>query len=90
MMKFIRSFPLIVAKIWCPFSSSTLKKAFGNNLNIGYLNTLSNTEEEKFITIINKYNFEEEKSNSKLNEKIKELVKDIPINYRLYRILCKD
>ena len=60
-----------------------LKKAFGNNLNIGYLNTLSNTEEEKFITIINKYNFEEEKSNSKLNEKIKELVKDIPINYRL-------
>ena len=23
-----------------------LKKAFGNNLNIGYLNTLSNTEEE--------------------------------------------
>ena len=60
-----------------------LKKAFGNNLNIGYLNTLSNTEEEKFITLINKYNFEEEKTNSKLNEKIKELAKDIPINYRL-------
>ena len=54
-----------------------LKKAFGNNLNIGYLNTLSNTEEEKFITIINKYHFEEEKSNSKLNEKIKELVKEL-------------
>lgn len=60
-----------------------LKKAFGNNLNIGYLNTLSNTEEEKFITLINKYCSEKEKSNSKLNEKIKELVKDIPINYRL-------
>ena len=60
-----------------------LKKAFGNNLNIGYLNTLSNTEEEKFITLINKYCSEKEKSNSKLNEKIKELAKDIPINYRL-------
>ena len=31
--KFIRSFPLIVAKIWCPFSSSTLKNAFGNFSN---------------------------------------------------------
>ena len=29
-MKFIRSFPLMVARIWWPFSSSTLKNAFGN------------------------------------------------------------
>mgnify|MGYP004622096931 CR=1 FL=1 len=59
-----------------------LKKAFGNNLNIGYLNTLSNKEEEKLISIINEYYFDSPYQ-SKLNKNLKEIIKNIPINYRL-------